>query len=230
MKFSVREIVSLVLGLGGIAILGIGMTNVLDTGTCASGGAHAIARQCPPGSAAWGFLLPVGFFVWFAGLFVSKEGLVKPGAGRIIWTVGFAGGGVALLVNALTQPSLGPGSALGSYIMAAVFIPAGVGVWIPAVIRLGWRGSSPEPQPRVAPTPRPTVRDRTAFLLQLNRLRSGGALTRAEFDQLKAEDGSGQLDLIQQLADLKASGILTADEFEAKKQTVMHGDSGRAAG
>jgi hypothetical protein len=76
--------------------------------------------------------------------------------------------------------------------------------------------------------------DRTAWTKQLHQLLSDKALTRAEFDQLKRHPaGSGdRLDLIQQLADLKASGLLSAEEFAAKKHTVMLGDSrlpGRAA-
>jgi hypothetical protein len=82
------------------------------------------------------------------------------------------------------------------------------------------------------------VVDREARMKQLSRLRGSGALTRAEFDQLKGDqagsvvDGSrkpsaDRLALIEQLAELKASGILTTREFEAKKQAVMLGDSGR---
>jgi hypothetical protein len=248
MKLTVREMLSLTLGLGGIALLGLGMSHILDTGTCGSGGPHAIARECPEGSGVWGVLLPVGFFVWFVGLFVSKGGLVKPGAGQVIWTVGFAGGGLALLLKAFTQSSLGPGSSLGIYIMASIFIPLGVAIWIPTAVRfLRRRRTGPGSQQTDAEVgghaSRPVGRteaagDRRARRKQLNELRSSGALTRAEFDRLKGDQAAPVLDgshepagdrlaLIQQLAALKASGILTTEEFEAKKRTVMLGDSAR---
>jgi hypothetical protein len=237
MKVTVRETLSLVLGLGGIALLGIGMSNVLDVGTCGSGGPYVIARACPKGSGVWGVLLIVGFFVWFAGLFVSKEGLVKPGAGQIIWTAGFAGGGVALLVKAFTQSSLGQDSKLGIYIMASIFIPLGLGLWVPTAVRFLRRRTGPGEQKTDSEARGHAARpvhqrgiavDREAWMKQLNRLRSSGALTRAEFDQLKGDQaGADRLALIQQLAELRASGILTMQEFEAKKQAVMLGDSGR---
>ncbi len=47
MKTVAREIASLVIGLIGIVLLGIGFNHVLDIGSCASGGPYAIARPCP---------------------------------------------------------------------------------------------------------------------------------------------------------------------------------------
>jgi hypothetical protein len=231
LKISVREVLSLAIGLGGVVLLADGIYHLLEIGTCGTGGPHVIARECPQGSGIWGSLLPVGLLLWFIGLFVSKEGLVKPGAGQIVWSALFAGGGFALLYLVLTQPDLGPGSELAAYIMAAVFLPLGLGIWIPTLLKLRrkQRGSA-EPQT----TDAAVAGDRTAWTKQLHQLLSDKALTRAEFDQLKRHRaGFGdRLDLIQQLADLKASGLLSAEEFAAKKHTVMLGDSrlpGRAA-
>jgi hypothetical protein len=242
MKLNTREIVSLVLGLGGIAMLGGALSHLLDTGTCASGGPYVIARECPKGSAVWGLFLPLGFFVWLTSMFVSKTNITKPGAGLIVWTVGFSGGGVALLLKAFTQ-TLGPDANLGIYIMAAIFIPMGVAFWIPALVKFTRERRtapiSPQPQKTDAgagddaagrASQTQTVDDRKAWMKQLNQLRSNGVLTRAEFDQLKHDQAgpvTDKLALIGQLAELKASGILTTEEFEAKKQTVMLGNSGR---
>ena len=215
MRISVREVLSLVIGLGGVALLASGIYHLLDIGTCGTGGPHMIARECPQGSGIWGPLLPVGLFLWFIGLFVSKEGLVKPGAGQIVWSALFAGGGFALLYLALTQPDLGPGSKLAAYIMAAVFLPLGLGIWIPTVLKLRRKrlGS--------------VAGDRTAWTKQLHQLRHAKALTPAEFDQLERDHAGSadRLELIRQLADLKASGLLSEEEFAAKKHTVILGDS-----
>jgi hypothetical protein len=102
--------------------------------------------------------------------------------------------------------------------MAAIFLPLGLGIWVPALLRLRrGRRASPEPRELVAAV------GREAWLRQLNQLRSSGALPRAEFDQLKRDDepSADTLALIGQLAGLKASGVLTREEFEAKKQAVM---------
>ncbi|WP_432824453.1 SHOCT domain-containing protein [Dactylosporangium sp. CA-092794] len=219
-----REVLSLVIGLGGVALLANGIYHLLDVGTCGTGGPHAIAHECPQGSGIWGSLLPVGLILWFIGLFVSKEGLVKPGAGQIVWSALFAGGGFILLCLVLTQPALGPGSQLAAYIMAAVFLPLGLGIWIPTLLKLRRKQhDSAEPQTTTAAM----ADDRTARTKQLHQLRSDKALTRAEFDQLKRDPaGFGdRLDLIQQLAGLKAAGLLSVEEFAAKKHTVMLGGS-----
>ena len=99
---------------------------MLNTGTCASGGPYEVANPCPSGSGALGFFLIGGFVAWFAGLAISNEGIIRPGAGQIIWCALFLGGGTAILVKALTQPDLGGGSQLGGDIMVAVFIPIGL--------------------------------------------------------------------------------------------------------
>lgn len=224
LKISVREVLSLVIGLGGVALLATGIYHLLDIGTCGTGGPHVIARECPQGSGIWGPLLPVGLVLWFIGLFVSKEGLIKPGAGQIVWSALFAGGGFALLYLVLTQPDLGPGSELGAYIMAAVFLPLGLGIWIPALLKLRRKqDGTAEPQT----TDAAVAGDHTAWTKQLHQLRSDGGLTRAEFDRLKGDPAgfADRLDLIQQLADLKAAGLLSAEEFAAKKHTVILGDS-----
>ena len=57
MKTVVREIASLVIGLIGIVLAGVGMNQVLDIGSCASGGPYVIARPCPEGSDALFWLM-----------------------------------------------------------------------------------------------------------------------------------------------------------------------------
>jgi hypothetical protein len=252
MKLTMRAIASLVLGLGGVIILGIGISHVLDDGSCGSGGPYAIARPCPEESFIWTLLAPVGVAVWLAGLVTSKEGLLKPGAGQVVWTAGFAGGGFALLFKALTQPSLGADAKAAAYIMAAVFIPMGLAVGITGLVQVVRQRRGVPVRPRTAGAPvgggavaggaarragtagtEGTADDPYTRMQQLNRLRSTGALTRAEFEQLRGEPAAvtgsrrnrstDRLALIQQLAELKASGVLTAAEFEAKKQAVMRG-------
>ena len=230
MKISVREVLSLVIGLGGVALLASGIYHLLVVGTCGTGGPHAIARECPQGSGMWGVFPPVGLLVWFIGMAVSKEGLIKPGAGIIVWSALFAGGGFGLLYLVLTQPDLGPGSEVGAYIMAAIFLPLGLGVWVPTLLKL-WRKQRGSAEPQT--TDAADAEDRTAsteqHLEQLQRLQLfiDGALTRAEFDQVERDPAgwADRLDLIQQLADLKASGLLSEEEFAAKKHIVMLGDS-----
>lgn len=247
MKTVAREIASLVIGLIGIGLLGIGLNHMLDIGSCASGGSYAIARPCPEGMAVWFWLPMAGAIMWILGIILSRRPFSEPGAGQVLWTAGFAGGGAALLVKVLTQPSMPPDARLGASIVAAVFIPMGLVVGVVGVVQLvrqrggGGSGSrrtkggarTGDPQRRGGSTgalPDPWLR-----LKALNDLRSTGALTREEFDALKADLAGSEPDsprkpaidrvaLIRQLADQRASGALSTEEFEARKRSVMLGE------
>jgi drug/metabolite transporter (DMT)-like permease len=135
-SLSVRTLLSLALGLAGALLLLGGMSHVLDSGTCGTGGPYEISRPCPHESALWGVALMAGLPVWMAGLLVSKGGLVQPGAGQVIWITTFAGIGLALLVKAATDHSLSSGSKLAIFIMAGIFIPMGLAVAIVGIVQL----------------------------------------------------------------------------------------------
>ncbi len=133
--------------------------------------------------------------MWILGIIVSKQGLFAPGAGQVLWTAGFAGGGAALLVKVLTQPSMPPDARLGASIVAAVFIPMGLVVGVIGVVQLVRRRggaarvtrTTGSDDPRRRGGPAGAVRDPRSRLKALNDLRSTGALTREEFDALKAD-------------------------------------------
>lgn len=228
MRLTVRAAASLLLGFTGVVAAGAGLNRLLDVGTCASGGPSVIARQCPEDTTLWSLLLPVGFVIWMVGLFLSEEGLVKPGTGQIVWTTGFTGGGVALLIKVLTSP-IEPGAKFGLYAVAAVFIPMGLAFGIAGIVQLvrARRGDPRDPRNRPGGRPRtarPNADAGDAHTKRLHRLRSMGALTREEFDRLRHDPAGDRLALIQQLADLKSSGLLTAEEFEAKKLETLRGE------
>lgn len=137
-----RTVASLIVGLGGLAMMAWAVYALLQTGTCGTGGPYQITKPCPPGSGLTGWLLMGGFFAWFAGLFLSNNGLVKPGVGQLIWCGLFLGGGAALLLLALADNTPSD-SNLAAYIMAAVFIPLGLaGAVLPFLAVRKERGNS----------------------------------------------------------------------------------------
>lgn len=248
MKTVVREIASLVIGVIGIVLAGIGMNQVLDIGSCASGGPYVIERPCPEGSDALFWFMVVGFLMWVVGILVSKGFFMEPGAGQVLWTAGFAGGGVALLIKVLTQSSMPPDARLGASIVAAVFIPMGLAVGVIGIVQLARRrrggganrsrrpaGGAQTGNARRQGRPAEDAHSPWARRKALNDLRSTGALTREEFDMLKddlADTGpdrtsgstTDRVALIRQLAQRRASGVLSSEEFEARKRSVMFGD------
>lgn len=248
MKTVAREIASLVIGLTGIVLLGVGLNHVLDIGSCASGGPYVIARPCPEGTTGIFWMTMAGAIMWIVGIIVSKQNFSAPGAGQFLWTAGFAGGGIALLVKVLTQPSMPPDARLGASIVAAIFIPMGLVVGVVGLVQLvrrrrGAGGSgSPTGGARTGGQRRGgdqagVGRDSWARLKALNDLRSTGVLTRAEFDVLKADlagpdnlrkPATDRVVLIRQLADKRASGAMSTEEFEARKRRIVLGaQSGR---
>jgi len=238
MNTVVREIASLVIGLTGVVLMALGLNHVLDIGTCASGGPYAITRACPEGSDAAFWMLFAGMLMWAVGMLVSTR-IFEPGAGQVLWVAGFAGGGSAVLVKVLTDPSMPSDARLGASMLAAVFIPMGLVVGLVGVVQLVRRRRG-----GVAPTPRNpgarrdgptgTTTDAWSRLKALNDLRSTGALTRTEFDALKAElagrepDGPWEPTMervatIRQLAQQRTSGALSTAAFEARKRAVLLG-------
>lgn len=221
----VREIASLVIGLIGVVLLGMGLNQVLDIGSCASGGSYAVTRPCPEGSDGVFWLAMAGALLWILGMLVSTR-IFTPGAGMILWTAGFAGGGAALLVKVLNQSSMPPDSRLGASIVAAVFLPMGLIVGIIGLVQL-WlrrRGGVRTADRRRRTAPARAVNDPWLRFKSLNDLRSTGALTRAEFDALKADGPAGdRVAQIRKLAEQRASGALSTEAFEARKRSVMLG-------
>ncbi|MEV0130642.1 SHOCT domain-containing protein [Dactylosporangium sp. NPDC050688] len=230
MRLTMRAAASLLLGFTGIVVLGAGLNRLLDVGTCASGGPSVIARPCPEGTTLWSLLLPVGLVIWMAGLLLSEGGLVRPGTGQVVWTAGFAGGGIALLVKVLNTP-MDPNAKAGLYAVIALFIPLGLAFGVAGTVQLirARRGDPRDPRNRPGGPPRartPKAAAGDPHLKRLHRLRSMGALTREEFDRLKHDPATAadRLAVVQRLAELKASGVLTAEEFEAKKHATLHGE------
>ncbi|MGI5242019.1 hypothetical protein [Dactylosporangium sp. CA-139066] len=217
MRASVRDALSIVVGLVGLAALGIGLNQMLNTGSCVSGGPYVSARQCPSDEIYWTLLLIFGLLVWLAGIFLSRQGLVRPGTGQLLWTLGFAGLGTAVLIKALVQDDVPADARLGAYIIAGVFIPMGLAAGVAGLLQLrGERRAGVRPVRRAAS-------DETWERLQ--RLRSAGTLTRDEFDRLReAIDEAAtaeRLDALQRLANDRAEGRLDEREFADRKRAAL---------
>jgi Short C-terminal domain len=122
-----RAIVSLVIGLAGVALFTYELIHVFNIGTCASGGPFLSARPCPAGTGTVIVLLALGIILAVAGMLVGMGQ-----TGVFIWSALFVSAGGAMLVYSIT----GHGGAANStgYVLGAVFIPMGA---IPLVWMLG---------------------------------------------------------------------------------------------
>ena len=212
MRLTVREWVGVVVGGAGIIAMGLALDDKLDTGTCSSGGPYISTRACPDDALWWTIILVLGTIAWVAGIVSSRSGLKDFGTGQLLWAAGFTALAVLVIVKAATQDSMPADSRLGAYIMGAVFIPVGLGMVLPGLIKRRRGGAA--------------VGDRTATPWQrLLALRSTGAVTGAEFDRIKPEldsaGGSALLTALERLAEEKAAGELTQAEFFERKQQLL---------
>ena len=217
MRVSVRDALSVVVGLAGLVALGIGLDRMLNTGSCTSGGPYISTRTCPSDEIWWTLLLVLGLLAWLAGIFISRQGLVKPGTGQLLWTVGFAGLGTAVVIKAAVQDSMPADARLGAFIIGGVFIPMGLAAGIMGLVQLR------RERPRDDTARRRPSSDTPERVLR--RLRSTGVLSRAEFERLRdAIDEPGTLHRLaelQRLAGERAAGRLGEREFADGKRAAL---------
>ena len=136
MGYWVKAVLGLSLFLAGLAAFEYSLHELMQVGTCASGGPYVSARPCPEGTAEKALLIPAGLIVGMVGLIVFALRGRRPGAesdsrrvsaALLGWSSLFIVTGV---VAALT--SYGPGSDpdqdarwVGIFLFA-LFVPMGL--------------------------------------------------------------------------------------------------------
>ena len=204
MSYWVKAILGLALFLAGLGAFLYGLYELMNIGTCASGGPYVSARPCPEGTAEKALLLPGGFIVGMIGIFVFALRGRRPGAPDDAWRASpwligwaplFIGTGVVALVAGLGSEGSGAGTVKFTGIFLAVlFIPMGlVPVFGALAIGRAKRITLPPlnlpeavtaPQPAAAPAPEGDPVER---LRRLTELRDRGALSPAEFAAAKSK-------------------------------------------
>jgi len=143
MKWLTRTVVGLGLLTAGLTAFDYSLYQVLQIGTCASGGPYVSARECPSGTELYflglfgGIILGlVGTFIWALrgpapgiadGRSIARRTMRGGGTGLLVW-------GVFFTVTALTclwasygpDADPGPGAKTGGVIVAVTFLVMGV--------------------------------------------------------------------------------------------------------
>ena len=212
MSYWVKAVLGLTLFLAGLAAFEYSLHELMETGTCASGGPYVSARPCPEGTIEKALLMPAGLIGGTIGLIVFALRGRRPGASPdarrvsaalLGWSALFVVTGIVALLT-----SYGPGSDpdqdarwVGIF-LAALFIPMGLAALIPAWLgRNARRTVAPllaaqqtaatRPRPAAKPSPvtrppSPSSGDPVERLRKLGQLRDSGVLSPAEFDAAKA--------------------------------------------
>src|SRR5215211_3602271 len=129
MRYWVRAVLGLALFLGGLAAFEYALYELMNIGTCASGGPYVSARECPEGTFEKALLLPGGFIVGGIGIVVFALRGRRPGASDdgwrasatvLGWSSLFIGTGVVALVAGLGSDAPDAGAAKWTGIFLAV--------------------------------------------------------------------------------------------------------------
>jgi hypothetical protein len=202
MKYVVRTFIAMTLFAFCWVVIGYGINQMLQIGTCASGGPYEVARECPDGTGGIFFSLFGGILLLFvaAGIYLTRGappgGPPPDNAGIVVWFwTGLFWSLAAGCFLAVWGPDAnpGPGGKEGGLIVGFMGLLFGAGGLL--ALKFGKGGRRKRPTGTVAPaivnvataaTPFATE-DATARLERLARLRSDGSLTRSEFDTLKAK-------------------------------------------
>jgi hypothetical protein len=202
------RVVGLLVMVVGLAAFVWGLYNLMEIGTCASGGPYVSARPCPEGSGKYFAAVPLGIVATLVG------GLVG-GVGLLLLPIVFTGVGGASVASGVAGEDAGAGAfpfVFGGLFLAFGLLPL---LALPALKgrlpstrspgsgdatrgRMPFQGrqvTRPAGEPPAAPPPppasprsdRPAPLERLEQLERLAALRRSGSITDSEYERLKRE-------------------------------------------
>ena len=207
MRYVVRTLVGFGLIAFCIVAIAYSIYQLLQIGTCASGGPYVSARQCPPGTERLGLAIPVVIFGLLAGCWIYAGRGKAPGSDRPpnngliavwVWTGIFWSIAAACFLGVWgPDANPGPGAKTGGLIVGFLFVPMGalglLGIGVPwgkghsrsaVATSLNLPGSARVARAAVKRMP---GLDPVGRLERLEQLRKSGVVTDVEFAKLKAE-------------------------------------------
>ena len=136
MKYFLRTTIGLGLLIASIVAISYAVYQLLQIGTCASGGPYVIGRECPEGTEWLGLTIPISVFVMLFGAYLyatrgAPPGSDNPGDGgyalALIWSGLFLGIAFACFWGVWgPDANPGPGGKTGGLIVGFLFVPLGL--------------------------------------------------------------------------------------------------------
>ena len=137
MRYFLCTLLGLALMVASIVAIGYAVYQLLQIGTCASGGPYQVARECPGGTERLGLAIPVAVMTLLIGVAVyglrgrapGSDRDPRPGQGIVIlWAGIFLGIAFASFWGVWgPDANPGPGGKLGGLIVGFLFVPMGIG-------------------------------------------------------------------------------------------------------
>ena len=221
MRYWVCVLAGILLFAGSVYAFSDALTELLETGTCASGNTpYVIAKECPDGTGGNILMLMGSVFGLLAAMAVFAFRGERPGGrkGRVSpfvagWAIFFSVTGAVSLLHSLNSDSIPDDGKLGGIIVGATFLVMGLPalaycIW--ALVTDPW-GRDGRPAGLAAATgfsaPAPT-----------SATRFGSDPAPASFG---AAPGGDRIAELERLERLRQSGALTQAEFEREKARVL---------
>ena len=137
MRYFLRTVLGLGLMVASFVAISYAVYQLLQIGTCASGGPYVPARQCPAGTERLGFAIPIAVLAMLIGAAIYAGRGTAPGSDRpprpgltivLIWCGIFFGIAFAAFWGVWgPDANPGPGGKTGGLIVGFLFVPMGIG-------------------------------------------------------------------------------------------------------
>lgn len=228
MRYAIRTL----LGMGLFAFcwvaIAYGIFQMLQIGTCASGGPYVSARQCPPGVERIMLAIFPAVLLMLVGGFLYGTRGPAPGSGRpprasamlIGWSGLFLGIAFACFWGVWgPDANPGPGGDLGGLIVGFIFVPMGLGGLIALIASMRDSGPSQSiPMAQALGTDGATVVRSAPRPIQAQTMPVPGAA------RPPASTGGGdKIASLERLDKLRRDGAVSQAEFERLKQEIVDG-------
>jgi hypothetical protein len=206
------SLIGMLVSLASLLLMTWALYHLVRTGTCASGGPYVSARPCPEGTGAKILGLTGAIFALLigGGIYAARGNRghgATLGMGIVLWSLLFISLAAATFVAAFGPANNDdPGARTAAIVLAIVFLPMGI---LPLIGAVGFGFGRSRLKGKVSvtasryPTPAPPQFDVSP------PPRPAGA---------QAGDVTARL---RKLDELRDSGLLTDEEFQAKKAEIL---------
>ena len=227
MRYLLRTVIGLGIIVASCVAISYAVYQLLQIGTCASGGPYVPARVCPAGTERIGFAIPIAVLAMLIGAAIYAGRGTAPGSDRpprpgltivLIWCGIFFGIAFACFWGVWgPDAEPGPGGKLGGLIVGFLFVPMGIGGAL-----MFWR---------IGPSSFGGMRaigiGGVGDALKVTRAASSGDLAKlAEMTGTgtvvqTGTGGGGPTAELERLNRLRKEGAITDQEFEQLKRRVL---------
>lgn len=219
------SLLGMVISLVSLLVMSWAIYHLVRTGTCASGGPYVSARQCPSGTGGQILGLTTSIFGLLIGgaVYAARGGRGVGGTigmGVILWSLLFISLAVSTFVAAFGPANNdAPGAKTAAIILMVVFLPMGI---LPLLGAVGFGAGRRKLKSTfdAAKYPSPAA-PQYAIPVPNSPGRPVSTITSSGPGSAPGGTSGDVAARLRKLDELRDTGLLTEDEFEAKKAELL---------